>query len=283
VTRVAFVVWSALAAVLGACSPAAGNDDVAVGASSEAIVNGSDDSADPAVVTFVDPYGSTFCSGVLVAPDRVVTAAHCFAAQEPMAVRFGADSTQSSASVSVRSYEIHPQYDAAMLANDVAIATLAAPAPVDPIALGDAPAVGAMLRVVGWGRSTPDAGDGHKRDGAVSVTSLDATTFHTAPAPAQPCANDSGGAAIVESANGVQLVGVVSAGDRACAEYAVFSRADAFRDFILAGESGDTKGSAPSGCSAGGSKTSSFSLSFLVFSIAVAAFARRRESALSNS
>src|SRR6185295_20195739 len=64
---------SALVVLLGACAP---DPSIDVDVHRAPIVNGMVDPGDPAVVALLDG-GRAFCTGTLVSPHVVVTAAHC--------------------------------------------------------------------------------------------------------------------------------------------------------------------------------------------------------------
>ncbi|HEY3816982.1 MAG TPA: trypsin-like serine protease [Polyangiaceae bacterium] len=200
--------------------------------SSSAITAGASDQGDEAVVAIVDATGTTACSGTVVAPYIVLTAGHCTVpiVVEGGSVVFGASLGGPIASIPIARAVPHPQFDLATLTNDVGILVLASAAPVAPVPLGaSVPAVGASVRIVGWGLTGEDAGDsGQKRQGTAVVTAVDAATFAVGPTPSQPCEGDSGGPAL-ETANGVEsLVGVTSHGDSACLSGATYTRVDVF-------------------------------------------------------
>jgi hypothetical protein len=108
-----------------------------------------------AIVMVVDPRGD-LCTGTALAPDLVLTAAHCVARRE----RYQVKAYQTGAAIPVRSVALHPRFDFANYAAsrataDIALIKLAAPLPdvIVPAALA-APRrvkVGETLTIAGFG------------------------------------------------------------------------------------------------------------------------------------
>jgi hypothetical protein len=195
------------------------------------VTNGAADSGHPAVVAIVDSAGKTTCSGTVIDPHVVLTAAHCV---EPDVahgayVVFGTSVSASAPSAPIVALRPDPAFDPATLADDAALLVLGTAAQVAPAALGSAaPMVGATVTIVGWGETAADAGDwGSKRSGTARVTGMSAAAFQVAPAPSQPCDGDSGGAALVTSGGSDALVGITSHGDAQCVAGASYTRVDA--------------------------------------------------------
>ena len=97
--------------------------------------------------------------------------------------------------------------------------------------MATAPSRGDRVRVVGFGAPRFGVNDEvpTKRAGVQRVDEVAERTFRGRPDPATPCNHDSGGAVLDERGD---LVGVISAGDLLCAEYALATRADTHRDFF---------------------------------------------------
>jgi secreted trypsin-like serine protease len=164
-TSRALLVATLTAAVAGVSSPA------------RAIVGGEPaDTADsPWAVALTTPSGQLFCGGALVAPDRVVTAAHCTrertvvgtaAERRPSQVRVVVGRTDlrgdAGESVPVSAVRVHPGFRAATSGDDVAVLVLARPVTARPVPLveeGDTAsyAPGTPASVLGWGRTAEGA------------------------------------------------------------------------------------------------------------------------------
>jgi MYXO-CTERM domain-containing protein len=232
----AVVIAAALGALLGsACSPAVSRAERGA-----AITNGSDDAGDPGVVALVD--GSTLvCTATLIAPRLLVTAAHCLPDGATPRVYFGSAPGDGGPEIDIATVRRHPTFDAETLDNDIALALLAEDAPAGatpwplPAAPLDASAVGATLRLVGFGRSAAgDGGPPQKRVGTATLTSLDPTTLGFSPSPSQTCEGDSGGPAFATIGGVEAIVGVTSSGDAACAASARDMRIDAYQAAFIA-------------------------------------------------
>lgn len=209
-----------------------------------AIVHGAPTSHDPATVALV-PRGllcgarlPAFCTGALIAPRAILTAAHCLEGRRPADYRafFGSVVDGPGRSLDVVATAVHPAYDALTGANDVAVLTLgraSAVVPVSMASLVDDTLVGRTVRLVGFGRDDTGA-TGTARAGTAVVTSLEAGVFRYAPSPANTCGGDSGGPTFYDPGDGERLVGVTRSGDDACASFGTATRIDAVADFVAA-------------------------------------------------
>ncbi|MFJ2750943.1 serine protease [Streptomyces sp. NPDC087297] len=219
--------------------------------------------------------GGQFCGGVVVAPTRVVTAAHCLGVQvlggpvESVAdFRVIAGRTELRAAdgreIAVRGARVNPAYDPVSNAGDLAVLELAEPMPahhVLPMAETGhgAYAAGTGAAVYGWG-DTSGFGDYAYALRAAAVTVLaDEVCARAYPgdadgqyrAESMVCAGDSGGGkdACQGDSGGPlvaqgRLIGLVSWG-RGCGRAdspGVYTRIAPLVDFVLAPETGSQPG-----------------------------------------
>jgi secreted trypsin-like serine protease len=213
----------------------------------QTITRGTLDSSDQAVVALLGPEGSGECSGTLVSPTIILTAAHCLAGPGIGFALLGADLDGSAHSVPITASHPHPDFDLESLDNDISVLEVAKPvADVDaiPVAFSISPNVGDSVVVVGYGVPSDDAGAyGERRSGIARVASVDATTLSLAPDPSQPCAGDSGGPLFATGGGKPAIIGITSYGDPQCTGGATATRVDAFQKFLepfLRGKTGSS-------------------------------------------
>jgi len=190
---------------------------------------GNPDDADPAVASVVTIVGSrgTFCSGAVIAPDLVMSAAHCTQpGAEYQIVLY--DSRRQPQLHAVRRVASHPQFRigdilAHRASADVALLQLAEPLSLTPLPIG-APAeplaAGRRFTVAGVGVSR--RGDGRTggivrsanlvatgQPGHLQIRLVDPATRNASPGKGA-CTGDSGAPMLEEQNQRAVVVGVVS-------------------------------------------------------------------------
>jgi MYXO-CTERM domain-containing protein len=218
------------------CAAPTEEDSEHLGTTEEAITNGNTDNKDYGVVALLVG-GQLYCSGVLVTPYVVATAAHCLEPTPPDQVFFGANpSEKGGIYIQVADTMEHPDFDVDTLDNDIALVGLATKAPVPPVAYRtqafDDSFKGMSIRIVGFGTAGTDNQATHKRSGDASITSYSNGDFRMQGAPSQTCNGDSGGPAFATFGNQEVLIGLTSSGDANCKVYGRDMRIDHYVDFI---------------------------------------------------
>ncbi len=206
-----------------------------------AIVGGTDDGADPAVVAVVsEALNLTLCSGALIGPRTVLTAGHCNF--NDVSVRFGADAQAPSRKVAVRTTLVHPSFTMEGAPYDFALLELDTPVTdITPLTLRTTPLaqsdVGTtVIRHVGFGVSdeATKSGAGHKRTVGYPITRVTDVLVYSGAPGKQTCDNDSGAPGLVRDPDGTErIAGVVSDGP-SCHEDGWDGRADlaALQSFV---------------------------------------------------
>ncbi|GAA4839252.1 S1 family peptidase [Saccharopolyspora rosea] len=251
-TRLAGIAAAAAATIapLAAAPATAAPRDV-----SPYIVGGQDTdiSQHPFTVALVTPQGQQFCGGSLVAPNKVLTAAHCTSDQQAGDINVVSGrttmSSQDGTVSKVTNIWVHPKYQDASKGFDVSVLTLDAPVKEAPIQLAKADDAGykpdSQATILGWGNTSEGGQQSDHLKQATVPVNADATckaAYQEYTPDAMVCAGlpeggvdtcqgDSGGPLVV----GDRLIGVTSFGN-GCArpkQPGVYARVGAYYDDLM--------------------------------------------------
>jgi secreted trypsin-like serine protease len=222
--------------VIGCTTQSTDRDDIE--GARQVIVGGQATSSLPAVGALTR-FGSTHCTGTLVEPRKVVTAAHCLEGVSASSLKFviGPKISTPEHVISVASVSYHPSYNSSSLQNDIGYVTLSQDAPVEPMKLlpsMDGSWVGTQLIFVGYGASNGvnQTGYGTKRFVSMPIQQVWSKQFRYAVNGKNTCNGDSGGPAFAQVNGELLLAGVTSYGDPTCIQYGVDTRTDVYASFL---------------------------------------------------
>ena len=215
-----------------------------------AVVNGKNVSDEefsaeyPWMVAVVHNDLSGNCGGVLIAPDWVLTAAHCTALKKHVLV--GSAEHRKAERVEIINAYRHPEFSARTLQNDIGVLQLAEPVdlPLAPLAtdvearvllLPDQPGI-----ILGWGRGEKRRGMALRlQRGEVALEGLGfaGSQIGVTYEGGGPCTRDSGGPLVLTSLSGeLRVTGVISATDgELCSKdggLAIYTNISVVRPFI---------------------------------------------------
>jgi len=236
------------------------SEDFPVGSTTCPIINGEPDTSPEhmAVVYLYNAQMSSACTGTLIGPRIVLTAAHCVynTSAGNITTYFG-NNGYFGEPRDASEVKWHSDYDRRRLNNDIAMIRLAEdppagvmPIPFLPHSIGITNAdIGTMLEFVGFG-VTETGASGTKmtvfNDLGWVCTSAGGcdlgggayaaeNTICEDQAPGGPCTGDSGGPAFIVRSGKEYVCGITSYGDAPeCRYYGCSTKVDEFEDFILA-------------------------------------------------
>jgi V8-like Glu-specific endopeptidase len=231
------VLLSLIPLTFAACSP-----DLEFGSvthTESPIMNGTLDLAHDAVGIV---YGGNMglCTGTLIAPNKVLTAAHCVLTQKkPYKVIYPIyfyKGDMLGPKFKATSVATHPSYDGGNKA-DLAVFMLDKNVPAAPpySMASTPPKKGEKITIVGYGLADNGAGaDGWKRRGENEISAVYPAifTFSGGAGKALTCHGDSGGPAFAWRNNKEILVGVCSTGLSGCDTLSMNMRVDAYLSWI---------------------------------------------------
>ncbi len=175
--------------------------------------------------------GEVICSGVVVAPACVVTAAHCVEGGTAGMTFFVGPSIGSPLQESaILATQVNPSW-AGLVEHDLAVVRLAQAVATPVMPLGSPPGIGAATTVVGFG--TNGTSSGTKRTAVVELVFASSTELMTDGTSANVCDGDSGGPLLANLSGILTVVGIAAATDDGCDEVGLWARVDgADRSFV---------------------------------------------------
>lgn len=261
-------------------------DDPAVDTFEQAIIGGdsSEEGEYPATGALVRGRTLT-CTATLIAPDVVITAAHCLVDEGWGDLFFTLDPDLTKTIdnlVPVLVYHQHPEFhvtgpDYAKMGkrNDLGIAILEEPIEgvaveqLDTRAYLNEVSGETELTLCGYGRDywSTSRTAGIKRDAVVFVDAANSWELRTTNEDPQPCKGDSGGPLFVETSEGRRVAGLVSRASgtsNMCDSGAIYTRVSPYVDWVEQASNDRDTGACSTGGAAGGAWPALLGWLFLV-------------------
>ncbi len=179
------------------------------------------------------------CTGTLIGPNTVLTAAHCISGFDTVLLEFavGPDSSNPVERAKVIRSSVHPAYDPTKAGvNDIGVVYLETRiSKVEPLGFREEPLserVNDQLLYMGYGETTGRGDPGKKRCLELPVHDICNTTFSYGIVNRTVCSGDSGGPALQRSGGEYQVAGLTAWGDEDCTQFVVSMDVGAFKQWM---------------------------------------------------
>ncbi len=168
------------------------------------------------------PDGKTgLCSGTMLSPNKVLTAAHCLEGAASIDILFNV-AGDKFVYVTASSWNIHPEFtgfSGGDIRNDIGIvhSPVSLPVPNLPILTSSAPKIGDKASIFGYGATSGGASiDGKLRSGAMMLSGVDGNKIYASfeANASNVCSGDSGGPLLLQVGNQQTIVGTTSYGTK---------------------------------------------------------------------
>ena len=243
-----------LALALPACSAAPDEDFIdltKIRPNRRGIIGGTTDTGDPGVVMVLahSTAGDGLCTGEVVSPHVVLTAAHCV---DPTVVGQGntfyvflgwdvndqAQTSDPTKLVAVKEVHWDTTFDVNNLTagHDIGVVITKTALNIKPLPMNRKPLaqsdLGKTIRLVGYGlddgADTSGTSAGVKRQVTSRLDQYDELLLFYGDATHNTCEGDSGGPALMNTGSGEVIIGVTSFGDQGCQQGGADTRVDVF-------------------------------------------------------
>ncbi len=198
------------------------------------------DAQEQSVVSLAWTAGGQFCTGVLVSPRVVLTAAICSTVGStslgvPDLVAVGSDSSSPDRTLTASAIHVHPDFDEDLAPYHPAVIVLdedATATDLVPIAIADVATslVGEDVVVAGFGQTSPSAVSsiGTRRWATLTVDSEDADTYTASGGGTSGLCTADAGAPLfwMDPTDGLRVMGLGVGGEATCTVMSFFARVD---------------------------------------------------------